>query len=231
MPISGFMSKAYNNCVSRTHIIKPKSAKGIKVSDNIEALLKSVDAIQTGHFLLSSGLHSDHYMQCQKIMQFPRHGNTLAEEMAKKIKAAGINPEAVVGPALGAVHWEVFVASALDKLSPSSMVRAIFAERADGTEFQIRRGIEIKPKEKIIVVEDVTTTGGSAKKVIELVRQLGGEPLAVATIIDRSGGNINFGIPFFSLLTARLQTFEPANCPMCKNGDAVLKPGTTKHKA
>ncbi|MBX9878692.1 MAG: orotate phosphoribosyltransferase [Candidatus Obscuribacterales bacterium] len=199
------------------------------MSNNIETLLKSVDAIQTGHFLLSSGLHSDHYMQCQKIMQFPRHGATLADEMAKKIMAAGITPDAVVGPALGAVHWEVFMASALDKLS-SSMVRAIFAERADGTEFQIRRGIEIKPKEKIIVVEDVTTTGGSAMKVVDLVRKLGGEPLAVATIIDRSGGKIDFGIPFFSLLTAQLQTFDPADCPMCKEGSPVVKPGTTKHK-
>ncbi len=200
------------------------------MSNNIETLLKSVDAIQTGHFLLSSGLHSDHYMQCQKIMQFPRHGATLADEMAKKIMAAGITPDAVVGPALGAVHWEVFMASALDRLS-SSMVRAIFAERADGTEFQIRRGIEIKPKEKIIVVEDVTTTGGSAMKVVDLVRKLGGEPLAVATIIDRSGGKIDFGIPFFSLLTAQLQTFDPADCPMCKEGSPVVKPGTTKHKS
>lgn len=199
------------------------------MSNNIETLLKSVDAIQTGHFLLSSGLHSDHYMQCQKIMQFPRHGATLADEMAKKIMAAGIAPDAVVGPALGAVHWEVFMASALDKLS-TSMVRAIFAERADGSEFQIRRGIEIKPKEKIIVVEDVTTTGGSAMKVVDLVRKLGGEPLAVATIIDRSGGKIDFGIPFFSLLTAQLQTFDPADCPMCKEGSPVVKPGTTKHK-
>lgn len=199
-------------------------------SVNVESLLKSVDAVQVGHFLLSSGLHSDHYMQCQKIMQYPRHGSVLADEMAKKIQAAGFNPEAVVGPALGAVHWEVFVASALDKLSPSSMVRAIFAERSDTNEFQIRRGIEIKPKEKIIVVEDVTTTGGSAMKVLELIRQLGGEPLAVATIIDRSGGTIDFGVPFFSLLTAKLQTFDPKDCPMCKEGSAVVKPGTTKHK-
>jgi len=200
------------------------------VQNNIEGLLKSTDAIQTGHFLLSSGLHSDHYMQCQKVMQYPRHGHTLAEEMAKKIKAAGLIPEAIVGPALGAVHWEVFVASALDKLSPSSMVRAIFAERGDSSEFQIRRGIEIKPKEKIIVVEDVTTTGGSAMKVVDLIRKLGGEPLAVATIIDRSGGKIDFGVPFFSLLTAKLQTFDPQDCPMCKNGEPVVKPGTTKHK-
>lgn len=200
------------------------------MQNNIEGLLKSVDAIQVGHFLLSSGLHSDHYMQCQKIMQYPRHGHTLAEEMAKKIQAAGLNPQAVVGPALGAVHWEVFVASALDKLSPANPVRAIFAERADGTEFQIRRGIEIKPQEKVIVVEDVTTTGGSAMKVVDLVRKLGGEPLAVATIIDRSGGKIDFGVPFFSLLTAKLQTFDPKDCPMCKNGEPVIKPGTTKHK-
>lgn len=199
-------------------------------SVNVESLLKSVDAIQTGHFLLSSGLHSDHYMQCQKIMQFPRHGNVLADEMAKKIKEAGLNPEAVVGPALGAVHWEVFVASALDKQSPSTLVRAIFAERGDSNEFQIRRGIEIKPKEKIVVVEDVTTTGGSAMKVLELVRKLGGEPLAVATIIDRSGGKIDFGVPFFSLFTAKLQTFDPKDCPMCKSGEPVVKPGTTKHK-
>jgi len=197
-------------------------------SVSVEELLKGVQAWQTGHFLLSSGLHSSEYMQGQRVLQYPRHGLALAEALCQKLREAGIAPDSVVGPALGAIHWEVFVASALDRQSPDKPVRAIFAERADGPEFSIRRGIALKPGEKVLVVEDVTTTGASARKVVDLARSLGAEPIAVAAIVDRSGGSISFGIPFISLLTIRFDTFEQAQCPMCKQGVAIVKPGTTK---
>lgn len=195
-----------------------------------ESILKSVDAWLTGHFLYTSGKHGDHYIQCQKVLQYPRMGLDLADRLAKIVIGQGIVPESVVGPALGAIHWECFMASALDKLlaEKSDPVRGIFAERPAGSdEFSIRRGIEIKPGEKILVVEDVTTTGGSVRKIIDLVKSSGGQPIAVAALVDRSGGTIDFGIPFFKLITLSLQTFEPEDCPLCKQGSKAIKPGSS----
>lgn len=196
--------------------------------DEFETILKSVQAWQTGHFLLSSGMHSNEYIQCQKLLQYPRHGIAFAEAMVQRMLAGGIKPSAVVGPALGAVHWEAFVALALDRALLAEPVRGIFAERPDGTNFEIRRGVELKPGEKVFVVEDVTTTGGSAQKVVELVRKLGAEPIGVGTIIDRSGGKAKFDVPFVSLIQMSLQTYAPEDCPWCKEGSPVVKPGSTK---
>lgn len=199
-----------------------------------EDLLKSVNAWQTGHFLLTSGLHSDQYMQCQKILQYPDHGLKLARELAVKILMAGIRPQAVVGPALGAVHMEVYMAIALNEAMKNAgenfeQVRAIFAEREAGSqEFSIRRGIELSPGEAVLVVEDVTTTGGSARKVVDLVKELGATPVAVAAIIDRSGGAASFGVPFYSLVALNLKTYEEKDCPMCQAGGKAIKLGSSK---
>jgi orotate phosphoribosyltransferase len=205
---------------------------------SVEALFKSVDAWQTGHFLLSSGLHSDQYMQCQRILQYPLHGMNLARTLAAKMIEAGIKPVAVVGPALGAIHLEVFLALAFNELLQSDssnkrantdQVRAIFAERAEnGQDFVIRRGIELAAGEKVVVVEDVTTTGGSAKRVVQLLEKMGADVLAVGTIIDRSGGTAKFDQPFFSLEQLNLKTYEAASCPMCQSGSAPVKPGSSK---
>lgn len=201
----------------------------------IEELLKSVNAWQTGHFLLSSGLHSDQYMQCQKILQYPLHGMTLAKALSEKIVGGDHKIQSVVGPALGAVHMEVFMALALNQQSgitsstTDKQIRAIFAERdAQTNEFAIRRGVEIEPGERILVVEDVTTTGGSARKVIELLRGLGAAPVAVAAIIDRSGGKATFDLPFYNLFSLELNTYEAEACPMCKAGTKAIKPGSNR---
>jgi orotate phosphoribosyltransferase len=195
----------------------------------IETLLKDVGAWLSGHFLLSSGLHSNQYIQCQKIMQYPRHGLLLAQALADRVLSQGIKPAVVVGPALGAVHFEVFVAQALDRLLEGDPVRGVFAERPEG-KFEIRRGIELNPGEPVLVVEDVTTTGGSAMKVVELVRQLGARPLAVGAVIDRSGGTIDFGLPFISLVQLELTTWEPQDCDLCRQGLPLVKPGSSKIK-
>jgi orotate phosphoribosyltransferase len=199
---------------------------------SVEELLKSVSAWQSGHFLLTSGLHSSEYMQCQRILQYPEYGQLLADELAKKIIAAGIRPQVVVGPALGAVHLEVFVAIALNNLlakENGTQVRAVFAERAeDGVNFAIRRGIELTQGERVLVVEDVTTTGGSAKKVVELILKLGAEPVGVAAIIDRSSGQAQFDRPFIKLVTLEIQNFDSASCPMCQAGGTAIKPGSSK---
>jgi orotate phosphoribosyltransferase len=227
------------------------SATSSTTESAVGDILKAVGAWRTGHFLLTSGLHSDQYMQCQRVMQFPRFGNLLADLLIEKILEAGVRPDVIVGPALGAVHWEVYVASALERKSQEnlkdyfltqdsvaksldqkhidSMVKAVFAERTAGSEeFSIRRGIELSEGTKVVVVEDVTTTGGSARKVVELIRELGATPVGVGAIVDRSGGKAAFDVPFFSLLKLNLATYEPAECPMCKSGTAPEKPGSSK---
>jgi orotate phosphoribosyltransferase len=199
-----------------------------------EQLLKSVGAWLNGHFLYTSGLHGSDYMQCQRVLQYPRYGLALARQMVEQLQAKGLVPDTVVGPALGAIHWEVMVATALDEAMPDKPpIKAIFAERVtddkgDQNAFAIRRGLEVAKGEKILVVEDVTTTGGSARKVVDLVRSLGAEPIAVAAIIDRSGGTIDFGIPFIKLLTINLPAYNETECPMCKTGTKAVKPGSSK---
>jgi orotate phosphoribosyltransferase len=199
-----------------------------------EQLLKSVGAWSNGHFLYTSGLHGSDYMQCQRVLQYPRYGLALARQMIEQLQGKGLIPNVVVGPALGAIHWEVMVATALDEAMPEEPpIKAIFAERVtddkgDQNAFAIRRGLEVAKGEKVLVVEDVTTTGGSARKVVELVKRLGAEPIAVAAIIDRSGGTIDFGIPFIKLLTINLPAYKEADCPMCKTGSKAVKPGSSK---
>lgn len=221
------------------------------IESTVGDILKAVGAWRTGHFLLTSGLHSDQYMQCQRVMQYPRFGNLLADLLVEKILENGIQPDVIVGPALGAVHWELFVACALERRSHKnlneyylsagsveksmdsknidSMIRAVFAERAAGSdEFSIRRGIELAQSTKVFVVEDVTTTGGSARKVVELLRTLGAAPVGVGAIVDRSGGQATFDVPFLSLLKLNLATYQPDDCPLCKSGSAPEKPGSSK---
>ncbi len=195
-----------------------------------ENLLRDVGAWQSGHFLLASGLHSSQYVQCQKLLQYPRLGLIFAEGLVQRLLAAGLQPQSVVGPALGAVHWELLVALAFDRAVGGEPVRGIFAERPDG-KFEIRRGVEISAGEKVLVVEDVTTTGGSARQVVELVRSLGGVPIGVGAIIDRSGGTVKFDVPFVSLVNLSIESHEASQCPMCKEGIAIVKPGTSKVKA
>ncbi|MCB9471811.1 MAG: orotate phosphoribosyltransferase [Candidatus Obscuribacterales bacterium] len=229
----------------------------INTADITGKTLKSVEAWQTGHFILTSGKHSSEYMQCQKVMQYPRLGNLLADLLIEKVLDAGLKPETVVGPALGAIHWELYVAQALErKLCKDSknacdttgsaeqlehlaglsaqaraekpLVKAVFAEKIpEDPGFAIRRGIELKPGEKILVVEDVTTTGGSARKVVEMLKTIGCDPVAVGAVVDRSGGKASFDVPFINLLALNLETYEPDSCPLCEQGSAAIKPGST----
>ena len=197
-----------------------------------EQILQDVGALLTGHFLLTSGLHSDRYIQGQKVLQYPRYASVLADRLTDEILKTGVMPTVVLGPALGAIHWEVLVAAALDKRSDEP-IRAMFAERAvdspqDPNGFILRRGMELGPKDRVLVVEDVTTTGGSALKVVNLVKDMGAEPIGVGAIVDRSGLNLDFGVPFFKLLTLTLNTYMASECPMCRDGSVAIKPGSSK---
>jgi orotate phosphoribosyltransferase len=198
------------------------------VTDNeIGDILRHAGAWQTGHFRLSSGLHSDQYIQCQRVLQYPRYSKILSDALAKRLRGESIEPDIILGPAMGAVFWAVYVAASIDSYQEDP-VKAAFAERtADGDGFELRRGIEILEGQKVFVVEDVITTGGSAKKVINLAKNYGAEVVGVGSIIDRSGG-IDFAAPFFSLLKVNLATYEVKDCPMCKANVPLVKPGTSK---
>jgi orotate phosphoribosyltransferase len=194
---------------------------------DIGELLRTVGAWQSGHFILSSGLHSSEYIQCQKVLQYPRYAKILADELSRRLRLDVLEPDAIIGPAMGAIYWAVYVATSMDSFVEEP-VKAAFAERtADGEDFQIRRGIQILEGDKIIVVEDVVTTGGSAKKVINLVKNMGAEVIAVASIIDRSEG-VDFAAPFYPLLKLELETFAPSDCPLCKQNVHLVKPGSSK---
>ncbi|MGB9839568.1 orotate phosphoribosyltransferase [Thermovenabulum sp.] len=177
-------------------------------------------AIKKGHFLLSSGKHSDTYIQCAKIFEYPLEAQNIVNILAQKLY--GQKVDTVIGPAIGGITVAYEMARALG-------VRAIFAEREKGI-FTLRRGFEIKEKEKLLVVEDVITTGGSAREVIDLVRNLKGEVIGVASLVDRSKEKDIFDLPFYSLVKIDLEIYDEEDCPLCKKGIPYVKPGSRELK-
>ncbi len=173
-------------------------------------ILKGCDAIREGHFLLSSRRHSQFYIQCALLFQYPE----ITERLVKEIKE---DVDLVIGPATGAIIFSFELARLLKK-------RGIFAEREEG-EMKLRRGFEIRKGERVLIVEDVLTTGDSTKKVIELVRREGGIPVGVAAIVERSKEPIDFGLKKKVLLPFPLDDFSPEECPLCKKDLTLIKPG------
>lgn len=183
-------------------------------------LFRSSRALLEGHFQLSSGRHSNQYFQCALLLAQPRHAELMAREVAARLK---VKPELVIGPALGAVVWAQEVARVLG-------TRAFFSERVEGA-MALRRGFAIQPGEKILVVEDVLTTGGSVREVLALVNGLGGTPIGVASIVNRSGRANPFEaekLPFTALADVEAISWDPAECPLCKSGahGPAVKPGS-----
>lgn len=185
--------------------------------DRMLEILKETGAYQEGHFKLSSGLHSDTYIQCARLLQYP----WLAQEV---IRALGdlFQDEAidiVVGPAIGGILVAYEMGRALEK-------PAIFAERENGI-MTLRRGFHVAPATKCLVTEDVLTTGGSAQEVVDLLQSLGAQVVGAASIIDRTAGNtLKLHVPFKSLLTVQAQTYDPQACPLCQAGKPIEKPGS-----
>jgi orotate phosphoribosyltransferase len=175
-------------------------------------------ALLEGHFKLSSGLHSEKYLQCALVLQYPDIAGKLSEELAKKF--SGKHIDIVIGPALGGVTLAYEVARAVG-------ARGLFTERQEG-KMVLRRGFAIGKNEKVLVVEDVVTTGGSTKEVMDVVRSMGGEVVGVGSVIDRSCEKIDFGVPFHALAKVKVQTFEEKDCPICKKNIPVTKPGSRK---
>lgn len=186
--------------------------------EEILELFSETDVLKTGHFLLTSGLHSDKYLQCAQLLQYPEATKKAISELAKHFKNKEI--QTVIGPAMGGIIISYEMATQLG-------VRSIFAEREEG-KMTLRRGFTVKPGEKVLVVEDVVTTGGSVKEVISLIKELGGEVTAAAALVDRSGGKVDFGVPAYYLLDLEVKSYAPNECPLCKDGMPIIKPGSRK---
>ena len=179
-------------------------------------IYRKTGALLTGHFLLSSGLHSEQYLQSALVLQEPDVATRLCAALAEHFRGEGI--QAVIAPALGGVFVSHETARALG-------VRALFAERVNG-ELTLRRGFAIKPGERILVVEDVITTGKSTRETIRVVQQAGGVVVAAASLVDRSGGKADLGVLYKSLVTLNVPTYAPESCPLCKAGSHPVKPGS-----
>ena len=192
-------------------------------------IFETAGAIRHGHFELSSGLHSGTYVQCALVLQYPRFAEKLGRALAALFTDAGI--EAVVSPALGGLIVGQEVARALPEASGKHAmagggVPALFVERDGSGTMVLRRGFELRPDQRVLVVEDVWTTGGSTQEAIHVVQEAGGCVVAAAALIDRSGGKIDFPVKAQALLDLAIASYEPEDCPLCKDGSAAVKPGS-----
>ena len=185
-------------------------------SDDVISLFRGVRALLEGHFQLSSGLHSAGYLQCALVLQYPRHAEALGAAIAERVRP--FNPTVVLSPALGGVVIGQEVARALG-------VRGIFAERREG-ELMIRRGFTVETSDRVVVIEDVVTTGGSTRETIEVARGIGATVVGAASIIDRSGTTSSFDVPFQALASVSWPAYEPSVCPQCADGIPTVKPGS-----
>jgi orotate phosphoribosyltransferase len=179
-------------------------------------LFRRCSALLEGHFRLSSGLHSPGYLQCALVLQHPQHAGALGAELAERVR--DLRPTTVLSPALGGLIIGHEVARALG-------ASAIFAEREDGT-LRLRRGFSLSDAERVLVVEDVITTGGSTRETMQVARAAGAQVVAAVAIVDRSGGSAGLDVPLHALLDLQLPTYDPAVCPLCAAGVPIQKPGS-----
>lgn len=179
-------------------------------------LYEKTGALMRGHFRLTSGLHSDIYLQSALVLQHPEHAAALGRELAARFSDAGA--QTVLAPAIGGILVAHEVARALG-------VRALFTERENGV-MRLRRGFALAPGERCLVVEDVITTGGSTREVVACVDEHGGVVVGVGSLIDRSGGAASFPVKRAALATIAAQTWPPEACPLCKTGSPAIKPGS-----
>jgi orotate phosphoribosyltransferase len=188
----------------------------MKQSEALE-LYRRTGAYLEGHFRLSSGLHSPGYLQSALVLQHPADAATLGQAIA--VAVSHLEPTVVLSPALGGLIIGHEVARALG-------VRAIFAERAGTASLSLRRGFALAPTDRVLVVEDVLTTGKSTRETIDVAREAGAQVVGAAAIVDRSGGTIDLGVPTHTLVQLQVPTFDPDRCPLCAEGTPVEKPGS-----
>jgi orotate phosphoribosyltransferase len=181
-------------------------------------IFKQAGALLEGHFRLSSGLHSDRYLQCALVLQYPDQAAALGSALAAELLEMAPAPDLVMAPALGGVIVAHEVARAL-------RVRALFAEREAGI-LTLRRGFHVEPGERCFVVEDVVTTGGSTRETMGVVNRAGGIVTATGALIDRSGGKATTGVPAKALAVLEIPVFPADSCPLCQAGGTAIKPGS-----
>ena len=189
-------------------------------ADTVLRQFKQCNALMEGHFLLSSGLHSGRYLQCALVCRFPRVCEKLCAELAGQF--ADLDVDVVVGPAMGGILPAYELARALD-------ARGIFMERDADGRMTLRRGFALGPGEKVVVAEDVMTTGGSAASIVDEAEAAGAEVVGVACLVDRGGLKRFAGRRLASLVAVDFPTYRPEDCPLCKEGAALVKPGSRKH--
>ena len=187
--------------------------------DEILSEFRSVDALLEGHFLLSSGRHSAYYLQCARLLMNPERAGRIALALTQKMPRELRNEiQAVISPAMGGLIIGHEMGRALE-------VEAIFVERPTGT-FEVRRGFTIEPGEKVLLVEDVVTTGLSSREAMDCVREAGGEVIAAAALVDRSAGSVDLGVPFFPLIAINFPTYAPDELPPELAATPATKPGS-----
>ena len=184
--------------------------------DSVLDRFRRVGGLLEGHFRLTSGLHSPGYLQSALVLQYPAEAEACGAGIAERVRY--LNAQVVLSPALGGIVIGQEVGRALG-------IRAIFAERQDG-KLMLRRGFTLSPGDRVLVVEDVVTTGGSTRETIDVARAQGATVVGAASIIDRSGGQQKLDVPFVALAPVALPTYQPESCPLCAEGKPVVKPGS-----
>jgi orotate phosphoribosyltransferase len=188
----------------------------VVTTESVLDLFRRVGALLEGHFRLTSGLHSPGYLQCALVLQHPAEAETCGRAIADRVRNLGAT--VVLSPALGGIVIGQEVARALG-------VHAIFAERQEGT-LTLRRGFTLSRADRVLVVEDVVTTGGSTRETIAVARAAGATVVGAASIIDRSGAQQGLDVPYHALAVVSLPTYQPESCPLCAAGQPVVKPGS-----
>lgn len=178
-------------------------------------MLEASGAVRRGHFRLTSGLHSDLFLLCAQVMQYPDRTAQLAAALAERFAQQRV--DVVAGPAVGGIILAYEVARQMG-------ARAIFAEKSAAGSLVLRRGFAVQRGERVLVVEDALTTGGSLRQVIEVVRAQGAEVIGAAVLVDRSGGKVELGVPVQALLTLDVASWTPADCPLCRAGVPLTEP-------
>ena len=187
--------------------------------EKLLSMFRKSNALRRGHFELSSGLHSGHYFQCAQVLQHTKQAAIICRALAARFRTA--RPTAVIGPAIGGILVAHETARALG-------VRAVYAERVDA-EMALRRGFLLGKKDRVVVVEDAITTGESARKVLELVEACGAKVVGIGTVVDRSGGKVQFkGYRFVKLFSLAFEAFRPSDCPLCSEHVPLIHPGSAK---
>ncbi|MCD4651918.1 MAG: orotate phosphoribosyltransferase [Candidatus Cloacimonetes bacterium] len=187
---------------------------------DIKEILKESGAFLEGHFQLTSGRHSQYYIEKIKVINQPDKVVLLCKAFAEKLKHFEV--DFIIGPAMGGIVLAFETARQLGK-------PFVFSQRKDG-EMTIRSGFEVKAGQKAIIIEDIVTTGGSVREVLAVLKQKGVESVALGLIVDRTGGEIDFGIPTFPLLSMKVESWEPEDCPLCRKSIALTRPGSSDKK-